>query len=228
MATIYVYDNNSNRIERFERGLDEPMPYNTGNTLSVREFRARSCSSILWTDRRTMDAWNTFRRMYGKPIPIGYVFRRPWEGGHGKQSQHYAGVAFDVGQALSLAERNNLRQAAINSGVWSYVEPAYLTPTWVHFDKRQEPPACSAGYPMLRQESRGNYVFILQDLLNALGYGTGGLDGVFGNNTRNAVQRYQRENGLTADGVVGCSSWQSITNRGVGIGQTNTVIGKCQ
>lgn len=52
-------------------------------------------------------------------------------GGHGTQSQHYAGVAFDVGQRLSNADRNRLRNSAINSGIWSYVEPAYLTPTWV-------------------------------------------------------------------------------------------------
>ena len=44
------------------------------------------------------------------------------------------GVAFAAGQALSSSERNRLRNTAINSGVWSYVEPANLTPTWVHFD----------------------------------------------------------------------------------------------
>lgn len=46
------------------------------------------------------------------------------------------GVAFDVGQRLSNSERNRLRNSAVNSGLWSYVEPASLTPTWVHFDKR--------------------------------------------------------------------------------------------
>ena len=57
--------------------------------------------------------------------------------GHGNQSQHYAGTAFDVGQRLSNSERNRLRTSAINSGIWAYVEPASLTPTWVHFDKRR-------------------------------------------------------------------------------------------
>ena len=31
------------------------------------------------------------------------------------QSQHYAGVAFDAGQALSNSERNRLRNTAVNS-----------------------------------------------------------------------------------------------------------------
>lgn len=52
------------------------------------------------------------------------------------QSQHYAGVAFDVGQTLSPAQRTRLWNSANNSGVWYYVEPISLTPTWVHFDKR--------------------------------------------------------------------------------------------
>ena len=38
------------------------------------------------------------------------------------QSQHYAGTAFDVGQRLSNLERNNMRNLAQNSGIWSYVE----------------------------------------------------------------------------------------------------------
>ena len=33
------------------------------------------------------------------------------------------GVAFDVGQTLSNSQRNRLRNTAISSGVWSYVEP---------------------------------------------------------------------------------------------------------
>ena len=49
------------------------------------------------------------------------------------QSQHYAGVSFDVGQKLTNAQRTAMRNTAINSGVWSYVEPAYLTPTWEIF-----------------------------------------------------------------------------------------------
>jgi len=65
-------------------------------------------------------------------------------GGHSGQSQHYAGVAFDVAQTWSNSQRNALRNSAKSSGVWSYVEPASLTPTWVHFDKRSLSPACSS------------------------------------------------------------------------------------
>ena len=141
------------------------------------------------------------------------------------QSQHYAGVSFDVGQNLTQAERTRMRNLAINSGLWSFVEPASLTPTWVHFDKRYGVPACPAGgYPLLRHGSKGVYVLILQDALNTLGYKAGSLDGVFGNGTRNAVAVYQRNNGLSADGIVGCNTWTRLMSQIVGRGRTSTTI----
>ena len=109
-------------------------------------------------------------------IPVGYAFRRIWEGGHGTRSQHYAGVAFDVGQSLTQSRRTAIYRAARSTGAWGYVEPLSQTPTWVHFDRRYGTPACSgttAGYPTLRRGSRGCYVMILQDALSTLGYQTG-------------------------------------------------------
>lgn len=225
MAKILVYNNDTNRMETFYRGENEAMPYNTNGTLKVKEFRGSSKSNILWTDKRTMQAWNSQRYIYGSPIPVGFAFKRPWEGGHGNQSQHYAGTAFDVGQGWTNAQRNALRNSAINSKIWSYVEPASLSPTWVHFDKRFGTPACSSGgYSLIRQGSRGNYVCIAQDDLNTLGYKTGGLDGVFGTQTTNAVKRYQTSRGLASDGIIGCNTWRSLQENVVGTGKTSTTI----
>ena len=58
------------------------------------------------------------------------------------QSQHYAGVAFDVGHNLTNAQRAEMRTLAINSGLWGYVEPVSISPTWVHFDRRRGIAAC--------------------------------------------------------------------------------------
>ena len=225
MAKILMYNQDTNRMETFYRGENEAMPYNANRTLKVKEFRGSSKSNILWTDKRTMQAWNSQRYIYGSPIPVGFAFKRPWEGGHGNQSQHYAGTAFDVGQGWTNAQRNALRNSAINSKIWSYVEPISLSPTWVHFDKRFGTPACSSGgYPLIRQGSRGNYVCIAQDDLNTLGYKTGGLDGVFGTQTTNAVKRYQTSRGLTSDGIIGCNTWRSLQENVVGTGKNSTTI----
>ena len=225
MAKIIVFNNDSNRMETYYRNENEPIPYNTNRSLLVREFRGSSNSNTLWTTKRAMQSWNATRYLYGKPIPVGFAFKRAWEGGHSNQSQHYAGVAFDVGQRLSNSERNALRNLAQESGVWSYVEPASLTPTWVHFDKRFGRPACSTGgYPIVRRGSISTYVLIAQDDLNTLGYRTGGLDGIFGGRTEEAVRNYQRSRGLSADGIVGCNTWRSLQEDVVGTGRTNTTL----
>ncbi|MCL2342769.1 MAG: peptidoglycan-binding protein [Firmicutes bacterium] len=214
MATIRIFNNDENRMETYFRNENEAMPYNTGNSLLVREFRGSSRSDLLWSTKRAMQSWNSFRFLYGRPIRVGFAFKRPYEGGHGQQSQHFAGVAFDVGHNLSAAERNTMRSLAYNSGIWSYVEPSSLTPTWVHFDRRFGTPACATGgYPAVRLGSISTYVLILQDSLTRLGYTTGGIDGIFGNGTANAVMAFQRANGLTADGVVGCFTWSYLMNK---------------
>ncbi len=225
MAKIKIYNNDTNRMETYYRGEQEAMPYVTGRTLTVKEFRGSSNSNLLWTEKRAMLAWNSQRYIYGKPIKVGYAFRRPWEGGHSTLSQHYAGLAFDVGQTLTTTERNNLYNSAVNSGVWTYVEPQILTPTWIHFDKRRGNPACSTGgYPQIQMGSRGAYVMIAQDDLNTLGYKTGGLDGIFGSNTQTAVRNYQQNKGLAVDGIVGCNTWRSLQEDVLGKGKTSTTI----
>lgn len=225
MAKIKVYNNSTNRMETYYKGEEEAMPYNTGRTLKVKEFRGSSKSDLLWTDRNAMLAWNSQRYIYGKQIDVGYAFKRPWEGGHSSQSQHYSGLAFDVGQKMTESERNQLYNSAVNSRVWSYVEPRSLTPTWVHFDKRNLNSACSTGgYPLIKRNSRGTYVLVAQDGLNTLGYKTGGLDGIYGSKTQEAVKSYQQKVGLSADGIIGCNTWRSLQEDVVGMGRTSTTI----
>ena len=95
----------------------------------------------------------------------------------------------------------------------------------MHFDKRFGTPACSSGgFPLLKRGSISNYVLIAQDDLNTLGFRTGGLDGIFGSQTRNAVLQYQRSRSLSADGIIGCNTWRSLQENVVGTGRTNTTI----
>ena len=77
---------------------------------------------------------------------------------------------------------------------------------------------------MLRYGSKGNYVCVAQDSLNALGLTTGGLDGVFGTQTRNAVSTFQSRNGLSADGILGPLTWSKLMAQVNGMGRTNAVV----
>lgn len=62
----------------------------------------------------------------------------------------------------------------------------------------------------LRNGSRGTQVLVLQYLLNHHGYSAGTPDGIFGANTLAAVQKYQKANGLTVDGICGKNTWNKL------------------
>lgn len=59
---------------------------------------------------------------------------------------------------------------------------------------------------VLREGSRGNDVQDWQEFLAGEGFGVGSLDGIFGQKTTGATKRFQKENGLVVDGVVGAQT----------------------
>jgi N-acetylmuramoyl-L-alanine amidase len=63
---------------------------------------------------------------------------------------------------------------------------------------------------VLRQGSKGGEVREVQRRLKLWGYYKGSIDGVFGAGTRSAVVAFQKKNGLTADGVVGKSTYKAL------------------
>ncbi len=63
---------------------------------------------------------------------------------------------------------------------------------------------------VLRQGSKGDEVKEVQRRLKQWGYYTGSVDGVFGAATKKAVVAFQKKNGLTADGVVGKSTYAAL------------------
>lgn len=66
--------------------------------------------------------------------------------------------------------------------------------------------------PTLRRGSKGTYVTKLQTLLKQRGYnlGSAGIDGDYGPATEAAVKQFQRDWGLTVDGVTGPKTWAML------------------
>lgn len=62
----------------------------------------------------------------------------------------------------------------------------------------------------LKQGSTGSEVSTVQKKLKNWGYYTGAVDGIYGTQTRKAVQYFQRKNGLTADGIVGPATLKAL------------------
>ena len=63
---------------------------------------------------------------------------------------------------------------------------------------------------IVRYGDSGPTVESIQILLNGLGYNCGKVDKVFGNNTLNAVKKFQGKNGLTIDGEVGPNTYKKL------------------
>lgn len=64
--------------------------------------------------------------------------------------------------------------------------------------------------PMLYRGCTGDAVKTLQETLNAKGFDSGNVDGIFGAKTYAAVTAFQKANGLGVDGIVGKLTWAKL------------------
>lgn len=67
-----------------------------------------------------------------------------------------------------------------------------------YFNQREE-----SSYTLSKLGSTGDEVKKVQNKLKELGYYKGSVDGIYGSNTQAAVKAFQRNCGITADGVAG-------------------------
>lgn len=58
----------------------------------------------------------------------------------------------------------------------------------------------------VKHGARGNITRLIQERLNSVGFNIS-TDGIFGGGTENAVKVFQRNRGLSADGIVGRNTW---------------------
>lgn len=72
-----------------------------------------------------------------------------------------------------------------------------------------DPFADTSVYPVLKKGSKGAYVLSWQRFLNINGYFCGAEDGIFGDNTREAVMQFQVSRGLKCDGIIGAKTWRA-------------------
>ena len=92
--------------------------------------------------------------------------------------------------------------------------PGFGRPNWgvVSNNVGKEEGSVTVSYPTIKVGSKGSDVKKAQQLLIAKGYscGAAGADGDFGAGTYNAVKKFQADNDLEADGIVGANTWAAL------------------
>ena len=63
--------------------------------------------------------------------------------------------------------------------------------------------------PTIKKGAKGGITKLVQERLNSVGFNIS-TDGIFGENTKNAVKVFQKNRGLTEDGIVGPNTWDYL------------------
>ena len=103
-------------------------------------------------------------------------------------------------------------------GVKAFQENSNLKPTgivdsetWEKLNLYTQPAISTISIlPTLKKGDSGQYVSELQSKLSSLLYYTGKINGTFDLDVESAVKRFQLNNDLTADGIVGNNTWRVI------------------
>lgn len=198
MAMIFVYEH---RIGDFRCIGDKELPAG----LEGRAFQ-HVRDGIAWTDSRVLSAYEALGDALG-PVDVECCFLPPGKG----QSPHYAGLALDMGRRLTEEKRKRLWAFCLKSPMFSYVEPPYWTPNWVHGEVAASAASIPGrGYPYLAPGDAGPHVFLLQELLTRRGFPCL-LCGHFNQDTRRALMAYQSHFGLPVHGHADGQLWQHMT-----------------
>jgi N-acetylmuramoyl-L-alanine amidase len=82
--------------------------------------------------------------------------------------------------------------------------------TFVNLEEAEALNLTEFGSRVMQRGDEGIDVAVLQQKLKQLNYYNGSIDGLYGGGTAEAVKRFQKDNGLQADGVFGESSFAVI------------------
>ena len=106
----------------------------------------------------------------------------------------------------------------LSAGKWTYYGELkgvdYSNTSEPTTSKPQKENPTVSSKPTLRKGDKGPFVTLAQTELLNKGYDLGkwGVDGDYGSATEKAVKSFQKDNGLTQDGVIGPSTWAMLDN----------------
>lgn len=211
MTRVFVYDIDDDAFELYNKNPSDQMPYIEGDTLTVAEFMKGTTTDTVWTTKDMMEAWNKTREVWKRPIQIRDAFHRISEPGFASRANVTAGVYMSF-ENMTPEVQNAFYLTLSPYRFWNFINDPQYTAGYIELSNAYKQPACEyVNYPLLRINDISTYVLALQDALSFLGYlAPNYLTGQFDTITRNAVMKYQTDQKLRVDGVVGCNTWQSL------------------
>ncbi|MEV0341501.1 peptidoglycan-binding domain-containing protein [Nocardia sp. NPDC050713] len=107
--------------------------------------------------------------------------------------------------------RTLIAAIALAAGLLTATAPAWAAPAPKDSDPAERAKGCgySDSHPTISYGSSGDAVRQAQCLLHMHGYPVK-IDGAFGPDTRQAVEKFQSAHGLKIDGVVGPDTWTAL------------------
>lgn len=195
--------------------------------------KGAGCCAQGQIDDKLVEILQNIRDHFGKPVHVSSAYRcSAWNKAVGGESNSYHryGRAADIKvEGIAPAEVAKYAESMGVLGIGLYETDA--DGYFVHVDTRSEKSFWygqkqekrqsfggareqEGGYDLelknLKIGSRGETVRALQILLSGRGYSCGSIDGAFGAKTDAAVKKYQKANGLTADGIAGKKTMSAL------------------
>lgn len=154
------------------------------------------------------------KRTDGGELKPGTAIFTGTEGEHG-----HVGLYIGGGYVIEAAgTKDGVIKTAITKSKWTWWGELKGVEYGGGSDPKPEPEPADEK-PTLRRGDKGSYVTLAQTMLNNKGYDLGscGVDGDFGSATERAVKQFQKDHGLTADGVIGPKTWAKLDEQGTNL-----------
>lgn len=127
----------------------------------------------------------------------------------------HIGIVYKVANGYVYTYEGNTSSGAFNANGGAVCKKKYVVgSSWIYGYGRPKWTVPVSQYPTLKKGSKGAYVKKLKTILTKLGYK--GMDlksQTFGNGTKKAVIKFQKDNKLKGDGVVGTKTWKLIAKK---------------
>ena len=198
---ILVLDWESDQNPAFRKGPALPKRfldyvYNKTGVRPLIYMSKSVCRECNWTEVVNGN-YGLWMAQYANKKPTGYQ-DKPWSDNRG----------LGAFKSYAIHQYSSVGQLSGYSGNLD-LDIAYMTPVaWDKYAKAN--PVLMKDKPVLRKGCRGEAVRELQERLNYLGYSCGVVDGIFGDDTKDAVKAFQAERGLAVDGVAGAKTWDEL------------------